>query len=162
MLYDIWFYLLFPNARGDQLDQYGILLREKRAGRGDDEYRTALIVKLRVMRSKGQPRDIVDISILAVGKDGLKYSEPVHPGRDGPLGFFRVDKEAIQLFQIPSLKKALKRGKSVGVRGELVYSLSTSGDLFRFSSVHATSIGRGMSSIHDTSFSSKFTSAEIL
>lgn len=152
-LYDVWFYLILPNAVGNQLDQYGIFLNEQREGRLDPEYRVAIAVRIRVLRSKGKVRDIIDISILAVGAANLRYQDV------GTLSF-RVTKEGINDYSVRSLKRALKLAKAGGYGAELVYSTSAPAALAKWSSVYATTVGRGLSSTTDTTWSARLTSGE--
>lgn len=124
-LYSVWYQYLFPNAVGDQLDQYGLMLAEGRKGRDDNAYRVGLLLRMRVLRSKGRINDIIDISRLASGAANLSFQEP------GNLAVFQVTKEQIDPAAIAQLKTALKQGKTPGVRGLLKYTLSPPAKCFR-------------------------------
>lgn len=153
-LYSVWFFMLLENAVGDQLDQYGKFLHEARENRGDAEYKVSLKVRIRVLRSKGRTKDIIQIAKLAVGGEvGLSYE-------DGDVASFKVTKEGLSGFSSRALKKAIRLAKPAAVRAELVYSTSASGVLFRFGSVTTTSVGRGMQSVTDTSYESRLVSGE--
>lgn len=56
---------ILDNAIGDQLDHIGRVAGEARLGRGDDEFRAAVRIRIRVNRSKGRSVDILDVAILA-------------------------------------------------------------------------------------------------
>lgn len=64
---ETWTYLegiILANAVGDVLDKYGAILKVKRGGYGDDEYRMALRIKIKVLRSNGLAEDIIQCAAL--------------------------------------------------------------------------------------------------
>lgn len=117
-LYDVWFFLLLDNARGDQLDLWGKFLVQPRGGWTDAQYRAILRTRIRVYISKGRPEDVIAIARLALGDSNLEYLES-YPAS------FEVQKDGIDPVLVAPSVQALHDGKPVGVRGQLFYSVDT-------------------------------------
>ncbi len=64
-LWDVIDSRVLPDAVDAQLDSLGDLVKERRRGRTDAEYRVGIGIKIKVLRSKGRIRDIIEISQLA-------------------------------------------------------------------------------------------------
>lgn len=73
----IWSVILgrmIENAVGVQLDVIGKLVGEQRKGREDDDYRIWITVRIRINRSHGRPKDLLEILRL-VEQTGGNYRE---------------------------------------------------------------------------------------
>lgn len=55
---------LLDNAAGVWLDKIGVIVREPREGRGDDDYRKAIRVRILINRSKGRAVDVIAVALL--------------------------------------------------------------------------------------------------
>lgn len=66
---------ILDTAADAQLDSLGGIVGEKRLGRGDDEYRQAIKLRVRVNRSKGRTVDVLDVAILAASPGKPRYVE---------------------------------------------------------------------------------------
>ncbi len=75
-LEDLWFELLeersLTTAVGAQLDLLGKLIVEQRRGRGDDEYRVAILAKIGVNNSEGTALNITDFISGLTGAETIK------------------------------------------------------------------------------------------
>lgn len=89
---------LLDNAEGERLEFWGAVVGLAREGRSDVDYRAAIRLEVRVNRSEGTPRDIVDVAKLAAPSAARVFSEAarsIHleidglPGANGALSALR-------------------------------------------------------------------------
>lgn len=64
---------MLPNVVGDQLDQWGELVNEKREGLTDPDYRRFVLAKLRAMRSAGTVDDLIEVLQLLTAPSSVRY-----------------------------------------------------------------------------------------
>lgn len=116
------------DGEGAQLDAIGRLVMRYRGDLDDDNYKIALRAQIRVLRSKGQPRDLEDVATLSLptGFDYL-YDED-YPKSTTIEVVGAVDFDANVLWY------NLVRAKPAGTRLFLVYEESPSEDAFTFTS----------------------------
>lgn len=63
------------NAQGRQLDELGAIVGEPRLGRPDDLYRPAILVRITINRSGGEPEALIAFIDTAFGADVIAYQE---------------------------------------------------------------------------------------
>lgn len=114
------------DGEGAQLDAIGRLVVRYRGDLDDDNYKIALRAQIRVLRSKGQPRDLEDVATLSL-----------------PIGFdYRYDEDypkstTIEVvgavdFDIDVLWYNLVRAKPAGTRLWLIWGETTTTNEFSF------------------------------
>lgn len=109
-------------ATGDLLDKLGKLVGEPRLGRSDADYRVAIKLQIRTLRSRGRATDIIDVSTIAAINSTPKYTEHFPAG-------WQVDIDNLPA----SAQVATKLGhaKAAGTYGVLV-STPDAGDYLIF------------------------------
>lgn len=73
--YDLYTGRQIDNAIGVQLDGLGSIVGEERQGRDDDDYRTAIKVRIKLNNSRGTTEDILDILIAALGNIAIEITD---------------------------------------------------------------------------------------
>lgn len=97
---------------GVHLDTLGALVGEARQGRGDDDYRAAIRIRIRANRSTGTANDVIEVASL-LPADNATYDE------GQPRCF------VVMLHNVRGVNGAvplLRATRSVATRGELVYT----------------------------------------
>lgn len=100
-------------ATGNLLDKLGKLVGEPRLGRSDGDYRVAIKLQIRTLRSRGRATDIIDIITIAAINSIPVYSEYF------PAGWW-VDVDNLPAGAQVATK--LGHGKAAGTYGNLVFS----------------------------------------
>lgn len=99
------------NGVGVQLDVVGKIVNRSRGGLGDDDYRIALRCEIRIQRSDGTSRDVIEVTNLAL-PPGYSYLGPIDVG---PATIrFTINQPV--LFDPQVLFRALTRTKAAGVK----------------------------------------------
>lgn len=152
-VFDVITKRILDNATAAQLDSLGVLVGEARIGRSDDEYREGIRLRIRVNRSKGRAKDIMEVTKLALPEGTtFKYQEVY------PASFI------VTAFSIPSprvLRDALIDAKAAGTYGVLISSLWPLDETFIFDDTGGNvTIARGFGSVYDGSIISRFTTAQ--
>lgn len=66
MFYDLLIKRRLANAEGAQLDGIGSIVRENRRGRDDENYRTAIRARIRILKLNSRIEDVILVVTLAV------------------------------------------------------------------------------------------------
>jgi hypothetical protein len=98
---------------GNQIDIIGGLVGELRQGRVDASYLPAVIVRIRVNRSKGTAEDIIQVSTLLFPES--TYSE-------APVASWNVKMFGIVSVAISTVANLLGKAKATGTYGSLEYA----------------------------------------
>src|SRR5690554_2398096 len=64
-----------PQASGIQLDEMGAIVGEPRLGRTDAQYRPAILLKIEINRSGGQPEILIQFIRVAFNAELIVYNE---------------------------------------------------------------------------------------
>ena len=134
---------MLGTAVGAQLDNIGKIVREPRAGKLDDDYRTALGAAIRARASGGQTSDIFDLLDLVLGtaKD-FDYVE-------APINTFVINVTELGPASAEILAGMLARAKPAGHHGTLVSSPLTAAEVLSYGSVYGAP-GVGYSSVYSS------------
>lgn len=123
MLWDVIDARLLATAGDAQLDTLGALVKERRRGRSNDEYRIGIRIKIKVLRSKGRIQDIIEIAQLA--------NSPHTPSAENHRHLnFQVD--VTQQIGERYLADYLSAARSAGSYGNLIASDLTYAELLAF------------------------------
>jgi hypothetical protein len=98
---------------GEQIDIIGGLVGELRQGRVDASYLPAVIVRIRVNKSKGRAEDVLQVANLLF--PGATYNE-------APIDSFLVEMYDVVSVSIPTISNLLGKTKAIGTYGALQYS----------------------------------------
>lgn len=86
VFFDILDSRILDNATGDQLDKLGDLVGEERLGRDDDQYKPAIRIRIRVNKSQGRSKDILDVAVLCANPaERIGYLEYMYSNFDVEL-----------------------------------------------------------------------------
>lgn len=141
-LEDVFFELIderqLPVAVGAQLDVYGRIVGESRNGLSDDRYRTRILARLIVNRSRGRVSDLLAVARTLIGSVGSIRLTELFPGTfemyfDTPLTLTTAQEAAVMV----------RQAKAVGISAAVKYRTS-SGARFKFGD-GTTGSGRGFS-----------------
>ena len=130
--HDVWILVwawVLDYAVESRLDDLGAIVGEKREGREDDDYRTAIRIRIRVNRSKGRSEDMVQV--LALISALATYIEMF------PLGW-----EA-SLYNITNggdVIRYLTQAKAAGSYGVLLSSTWDEDNVFKFDYLDGQSV----------------------
>lgn len=141
-LWDIINDRLLATATNAQLDSLGALVDEDRLGRNDTDYRLAIQVQIRVLRTHGRDFDIIAVALLM----GFVFTYL----EQYPAGW-EVDQYGVGTFATWAALK-FKNTKAAGTAGVYAYSPETKVNTFVFGSTHGGVIigvgGGGFSSAY--------------
>lgn len=84
------------NATGAQLDGCGAIVGEPRYGRGDDDYRVGIKVRIAINRSRGTPEDVINILSILCEYKSIEYQGSY------PAGYLMWIMEALDPADDPS------------------------------------------------------------
>ena len=115
VLWDIINSRYLANATNAQLDTLGAIVDEDRLGRSDTDYRLAIQVQIRVLRTHGRDLDLIAVALL-MGYT-FDYSESYPAG-------WELDQYGITTFTTWAALK-FKKTKAAGTAGAYVYSPET-------------------------------------
>lgn len=99
-------------AVGDQLDIIGAIVGETRQGRGDDEYRLAILSRIAINTSEGTPEEIISFLQVFTGANDV-YLYELFPGNVDVY----VDVDLSSLFySVDAVHSLIDKALSAGVR----------------------------------------------
>lgn len=124
-------------AEGVQLDVIGAIVGEAREGRSDEDYRAAIRLRIRINRSKGRTRDVLDVTALSLGPTGWTY-------RDVELAAFIVTAYELGAPVAKALRAALAKTRAAGTQGVFVTSTWPLAQNFSYGDTEAGGVGTGM------------------
>lgn len=96
VLWDMYNALDIDQAEGDQLDNLGVKAGEPRYGRGDDDYRLAIRVRIAVNISRGTPEDIMNVLHLITEDKSIRITDKF------PAGYYATILDALDPTDDPS------------------------------------------------------------
>lgn len=151
--------LLVNSPTGDQLNAIGKLVGAQRFALNDTDYLAKVILQIRVNRSQGLARDVIDVATLALrGVSIPNYVEPVltipqsgiSPTSGQPIYGPVVDQNACYIVECKNLTSPnqvaalLGKTRSLGVYGVLDYTTWAPGNDFTLASIQpGSSAGQG-------------------
>ncbi len=143
--------LITNNPVGDQLDQLGAIVGEKRDSRSDADYFPAVQVRIKVNRSQGRAEDVLQVAHLLFTGTWTYAEFPA-------MGFYIT---ALDITGAISILRLIGQTRAAASRGVLVYSTWPTGTDFIFSSTTGSVTGsRGMSDSISGTLVSKLTSSQ--
>lgn len=120
-------------ATNAQLDLLGEIVGEKRVGRLDGDYREAIRLRIRVNRSAGTSRDLIEVVRLAFPVGALSVTSGG--------GDVNVSTYGLSLSQFRALKTALQETRAAGIR--LIFQYTEEAQPLRFAYNGTAGIGYG-------------------
>lgn len=136
VVWDFYINRRLDTAIGAQLDLIGKIVKEKRNGLADEDYRSFLRIKIRVLLSRGTGPDIMQICTLILGLAGYTYKEYFPAAQV-------VEVLSSPTFDLTILKRFLVRAKAGGTRLDLVDGSGGLGVRFHYGS-EGTGVGYGV------------------
>lgn len=128
-------YLATPPV-GDQLDQIGTVVGEARNGLDDADYLELVRLKIRVNRSQGLSRDVIDVGVMIRHGGAIRYVE------QGPVVSCLLECDDIPA---PNVVAPLLTGtRGAGCYGELHYTTWAPGQDLRVVSRHGGGTAQGV------------------
>ncbi len=116
VFWDLYTKRRLDTALGAQLDVIGRIVKEERAGLGDEDYRALLRIKIRVLLSKGTGPNLIEIARLFLLSDDFTYDEHY------PAAVEMTIYEPTAAGRVGFLSRLLHKAKSGGVRIDVVDS----------------------------------------
>ncbi len=115
------------DSEGAQLDGIGSIVGEERFGRSDEDYRIAILARIRLNLSNGTPEDIIEIVRLVAGDVSVQLTET-------PPASFIVDiLDALDPDVDPQIvANFIADARPAGVGGFLIYSEEAESATFAF------------------------------
>lgn len=147
------------NATGDMLAKFGKIVGQTNPGLNDDNYRVLIRARIAVNRSHGYPDELINIlKLVALSTGETPANITFREGHSGYALYLTSDVGDIDPDIIWGL---LDEADAAGVPGRLVYGLSPTAELFRWSSSLGTVThdGQGFSSSNTASQGGKLSSA---
>lgn len=125
-LWDVINKRMLSNATSIQLDTLGDLVGELRLGRSDADYKTAIQVQIRALRTHGRDIDLIEVAALM----GYVFTYI----EQWPAGW-RIDQFGVSTFTNWAAAK-FKITKAAGTRGDYAYTPETKVNSFIFGSAY--------------------------
>jgi hypothetical protein len=114
--FDVLAALRLDTAVGYWLDRLGAIAGERRKGRGDDEYRAAIRLRIRINRSEGTAEDLIDVARLAFPTAFRRTY------REGYPASFEIEALDVEPSEVTPGADALRRTRDGGVQGTLIFT----------------------------------------
>ncbi len=125
--------LMLANAVGDVLDKYGSIVLVPRTGMTDSEYKIAILLKIRVLRSQGLAEDVIQSTSIVLAS--FVYAEYAPAG--WTVTSFDVSHADILL-------RLLGKAKAAGTRGNFIFtSWAPGNDIIWGSTVGTVTAAKG-------------------
>lgn len=103
-------------AVGTQLDGWGEILDQDRAGRTDDEYRARLFIRIAELTSEGTIADVVQLYFNLMVPTWVEYREQY------PAAFTMLAKDPVPIGAASEIRNAVLAAKPAGVEFDLFTS----------------------------------------
>ena len=136
-------------AEGEQLDQYGTIVRQERLGFDDDFYRILLLARIGINVSNGEPERIISTLGLLTQANFIHYmnlnNAEIALGSDGIINPLTTD------FLIANMQRVVMGG--VRVNYLCVYDPD---EAFSFAGNNTKTIGKGFGTVADANVGGKF------
>lgn len=116
---------LLTNAVGSQLDTLGGLVNELRQGRDDSDYRLAIQIQIRVLRTSGRDEDIIEVAKLMLSD--FTYTEAYSAS-------WILDGYSVSATLVDWIANKLRETKAAGTAGTFSYTASLRSASFVFGS----------------------------
>lgn len=140
--------IILATAVGNVLDQYGKILLVNRDGRSDNDYRKALQLEIRVLRSNGLSEDVIQVAALALSS--FQYDE-------WPPAAFTIFSNGVT--GATAILDQIGRTRAAATRGVFLFSLSGT-DLIWGSTIGSVPTATGFSDLVSGMFPDNLVSSQ--
>lgn len=147
--YAVFVQAAIDNAIGAQLDQIGDLVKEKRAGKDDENYRAFLRARIKVNRSNGRVEELITIAVLILGDEFPVIVRELYPSA------VEVEVQDVSVDALILWRDFLHKAKGAAKSVQLVYAKEIDDDILLGGSFYSDEIDSFPGSVWTTDIGGK-------